>query len=130
MGAVLTNRDDLQQHLFFQQLGQLQCLRQKFFQTLRQCTQKIQKTLFSYNTKIICRELLEKKLESDFSAVGAIPSPFDCYLVNRGIKTLHLRMKSHYENAMAVALFLEADARVEKVRLNLLYLLVTCPKVF
>ncbi|GMS91306.1 hypothetical protein PENTCL1PPCAC_13481 [Pristionchus entomophagus] len=48
-------------------------------------------------------------------AVGAIPSPFDCFLVNRGIKTLHVRMRVHYENALAVAQFLENDERVEKV---------------
>ena len=36
-------------------------------------------------------------------AVGAIPSPFDAYLVIRGIKTLHLRMKAHFKNGLAVA---------------------------
>lgn len=48
-------------------------------------------------------------------AIGAVPSPFDTFLVNRGIKTLHLRMKAHWENATAVARWLEADPRVEKV---------------
>jgi cystathionine gamma-lyase len=48
-------------------------------------------------------------------AVGANPSPFDCYLVNRGVKTLHLRMKAHYENAMRVAQYLEAHPGVERV---------------
>lgn len=48
-------------------------------------------------------------------AVGAIPSAFDTYLVLRGIKTLHLRMRQHMENAMAIAKWLEADSRVEKV---------------
>ncbi|KAH7727313.1 cystathionine gamma-lyase [Aphelenchoides avenae] len=48
-------------------------------------------------------------------AVGAVPSPFDCFLVNRGIKTLHLRMRTHMENAMAVASWLEANPRVERV---------------
>jgi cystathionine gamma-lyase len=48
-------------------------------------------------------------------AVGAVPSPFDCYLVNRGIKTLHLRMKAHSESAMSVAQWLEKDPRIEKV---------------
>uniref|UniRef100_A0A914C7W0 cystathionine gamma-lyase n=1 Tax=Acrobeloides nanus TaxID=290746 RepID=A0A914C7W0_9BILA len=48
-------------------------------------------------------------------AVGAVPSAFDCYLVNRGIKTLHLRMKTHMENAMAVSKWLEENARVERV---------------
>jgi len=48
-------------------------------------------------------------------AVGANPSPFDCYLVNRGLKTLHLRMKAHYENALRVAQYLEAHPMVERV---------------
>ncbi|KJH50531.1 putative cystathionine beta-lyase, partial [Dictyocaulus viviparus] len=68
MGAVITDDDDIQQHLFFQQL-----------------------------------------------AVGAIPSPFDCFLVNRGLKTLHLRMRAHYENALGVAQYLENNERVESV---------------
>uniref|UniRef100_A0AC35G8T5 Cystathionine gamma-lyase n=1 Tax=Panagrolaimus sp. PS1159 TaxID=55785 RepID=A0AC35G8T5_9BILA len=46
---------------------------------------------------------------------GAVPSPFDCYLVTRGLKTLHVRMRTHYENALAVAKFLEGHNCVEKV---------------
>ncbi|CAI4230971.1 unnamed protein product [Auanema sp. JU1783] len=68
MGAVITDSDKIQEHLFFQQL-----------------------------------------------AVGAVPSPFDCFLVNRGMKTLHLRMRAHYENALGVAQFLESNPRVESV---------------
>uniref|UniRef100_A0A8C6NDJ2 Cystathionine gamma-lyase n=1 Tax=Melopsittacus undulatus TaxID=13146 RepID=A0A8C6NDJ2_MELUD len=49
------------------------------------------------------------------NAIGAVPSPFDCYLCNRGLKTLHVRMKQHFHNALAVARFLESDPRVEKV---------------
>uniref|UniRef100_A0A6I8QI04 Cystathionine gamma-lyase n=1 Tax=Xenopus tropicalis TaxID=8364 RepID=A0A6I8QI04_XENTR len=49
------------------------------------------------------------------NAIGAVPSPFDCYLCNRGLKTLHLRMQQHFQNALAVAKFLEADPRVDKV---------------
>uniref|UniRef100_A0A8R1DHW9 cystathionine gamma-lyase n=1 Tax=Caenorhabditis japonica TaxID=281687 RepID=A0A8R1DHW9_CAEJA len=48
-------------------------------------------------------------------AVGAVPSPFDCFLVNRGLKTLHIRMKAHYENALAIAKYLESNDRVESV---------------
>ncbi|TMS35124.1 hypothetical protein L596_002587 [Steinernema carpocapsae] len=48
-------------------------------------------------------------------AVGAVPSAFDCYLVNRGVKTLHLRMRAHMENALAVAMFLESHSLVENV---------------
>lgn len=48
-------------------------------------------------------------------AIGAIPSPFDCYLCNRGLKTLPIRMKQHFHNALTVAQYLESDPRVEKV---------------
>ena len=44
-----------------------------------------------------------------------MPSPFDCFLVNRGLKTLHVRMKEHMKNGLAVAHFLEASPRVERV---------------
>ena len=46
-------------------------------------------------------------------AVGAIPSPFDCYLANRGLRTLHVRMRAHAENALAVAKYLEGSPLVE-----------------
>lgn len=42
-------------------------------------------------------------------------SPFDCYLVNRGIKTLGLRMDKHCQNSLAVARFLEKHPKVLKV---------------
>ena len=48
-------------------------------------------------------------------AVGAVPSPFDCYLVNRGVKTLHVRMRAHAENGRRVAEWLESNGRVERV---------------
>lgn len=47
--------------------------------------------------------------------MGANPSPFDCYLVNRGLKTLHLRMRAHYENGLKIAQYLEKHPLVEKV---------------
>uniref|UniRef100_A0A8C0UFZ3 cystathionine gamma-lyase n=1 Tax=Cyanistes caeruleus TaxID=156563 RepID=A0A8C0UFZ3_CYACU len=47
--------------------------------------------------------------------LGAVPSPFDCFLCNRGLKTLHIRMKLHFHNGLAVAKFLETHPRVEKV---------------
>ncbi|KAM4640755.1 cystathionine gamma-lyase [Discoglossus pictus] len=61
-----------------------------------------------------CDELYER-LKFLQNALGAIPSPFDCYLCNRGLKTLHLRMRQHFKNALAVAKFLESDPRVDKV---------------
>lgn len=46
---------------------------------------------------------------------GAVPSPFDCYLLTRSIKTLPYRMKGHHENAMKLAAFLTSHPRVEEV---------------
>ena len=48
-------------------------------------------------------------------SLGAIPGPFDCWLVLRGIKTLAVRMQRHSENAAAIAAFLERYSRVEEV---------------
>ena len=45
--------------------------------------------------------------------MGAVPSPFDCYLANRGLRTLHVRMRAHAENALAVAKYLEGSPLVE-----------------
>jgi Cystathionine beta-lyases/cystathionine gamma-synthases len=49
------------------------------------------------------------------NAVGAIPSPFDSWLANRGLKTLAVRMRQHEKNALAIAKFLEAHPLVEEV---------------
>ena len=46
-------------------------------------------------------------------AIGAVPSPFDCWLSLRGVKTLACRMKQHCENAQAVAEFLAAHPKVK-----------------
>ncbi len=46
---------------------------------------------------------------------GAVPGPFDCFLVLRGIKTLHVRMKQHGENGIAIAHFLRQHPKVGKV---------------
>jgi cystathionine beta-lyase/cystathionine gamma-synthase len=48
-------------------------------------------------------------------SLGAVPGPFDSWLVLRGIKTLALRMQKHCENALAVAVWLERRANVEQV---------------
>jgi cystathionine gamma-synthase len=50
------------------------------------------------------------------NAVGAIPGPFDCFLVHRGLRTLHLRMDAHARSATAVVDFLRAAADVCDVR--------------
>jgi len=49
------------------------------------------------------------------NSVGAVPAPFDCYQVIRGMKTLSLRMARHAENALTVAKWLEAHPKVERV---------------
>ncbi|XP_030061884.1 cystathionine gamma-lyase [Microcaecilia unicolor] len=61
-----------------------------------------------------CDELYER-LKFLQNSLGSVPSPFDCFLCNRGLKTLALRMKQHFQNAMAVAQFLESDPRIETV---------------
>jgi cystathionine beta-lyase/cystathionine gamma-synthase len=48
-------------------------------------------------------------------AMGGILSPFECYLVLRGIKTLPLRMKQHEENGRAIAEFLSTHPKVQKI---------------
>jgi cystathionine beta-lyase/cystathionine gamma-synthase len=48
-------------------------------------------------------------------SLGAVPGPFDCWLVLRGLKTLAVRMRQHCENAGAVAQFLSGHERVERV---------------
>ena len=46
---------------------------------------------------------------------GAVPAPFDCWLVHRGMQTLPCRMRTHCENAARVAAFLETHPRVTRV---------------
>jgi cystathionine gamma-synthase len=48
-------------------------------------------------------------------SLGAVPGPFDCWLVLRGIKTLAVRMRRHCENAHAIAGYLSEHPRVERV---------------
>lgn len=60
-------------------------------------------------------DALNERLRFLQNAFGAVPSPFDSFLVNRGLKTLHVRMKEHMKNGLAVAHFLESHPCVEKV---------------
>jgi cystathionine gamma-synthase len=50
------------------------------------------------------------------NSVGAVPGPFDCFLVHRGLRTLHLRMAAHAESAKAVVAFLREAPGVQDVR--------------
>ncbi|KAJ3055028.1 hypothetical protein HK097_011664 [Rhizophlyctis rosea] len=49
------------------------------------------------------------------NSIGGVPSAFDCFLANRGLKTLHLRMKAHESNATAIARYLESHPKVAEV---------------
>ena len=56
-----------------------------------------------------------KRLWFIYKACGATPGPMDSFLVLRGIKTLHLRMKAHCENGRIIAEFLKTHPKVEKI---------------
>lgn len=60
-------------------------------------------------------ELIFLTFENLVSAIGAIPGPFDCYLVTRGLKTLPIRMKAVMETSFKVAQFLSEHPKVEAV---------------
>jgi cystathionine beta-lyase len=60
-------------------------------------------------------EKLADKLYFIQNSCGAVPGPQDCFLVLRGIKTLHIRMDRHCENAIKVASFLDSHSKVETV---------------
>jgi cystathionine beta-lyase/cystathionine gamma-synthase len=64
---------------------------------------------------VTSRKDLAERLAFLQNAVGAVPSPFDAFLVTRGLKTLAIRMQRHCENAVAVAHWLERHPRIEKV---------------
>src|SRR5439155_21051166 len=58
---------------------------------------------------------LAERLRFLQKSLGAVPGPFDCWLVLRGIKTLALRMRQHSENARRIAEFLDGHPGVERV---------------
>jgi cystathionine gamma-lyase len=58
---------------------------------------------------------LAERLRFYQNACGGTPGPQDCFLVLRGLKTLHLRMQRHCENGRAVAEYLRQHPKVEKV---------------
>ncbi|MBJ34514.1 MAG: cystathionine gamma-synthase [Flavobacteriaceae bacterium] len=58
---------------------------------------------------------LHKKLSFIQNASGATPGPMDCFLTLRGIKTLHLRMQRHSENAEKIAIFLKEHNKIANV---------------
>ncbi len=60
-------------------------------------------------------EELYKRLWFIYNSCGATPGPMDSFLVLRGIKTLHLRMKAHCENGRIIAEFLKTHPKVDKI---------------
>ena len=60
-------------------------------------------------------EALAERLAFLQNAVGAVPGPFDCFLVQRGVKTLALRMERHCSNALAIVEMLRAHQAVADV---------------
>ena len=60
-------------------------------------------------------EVFYQRLKYYQNALGIIPSPFDCYLVNRSLKTLTLRMKQHEETAIKLVKLLESNPSIKKV---------------
>lgn len=60
-------------------------------------------------------ETLHEQLKFIQNSCGAVPGPQDCFLVLRGVKTLHLRMERHCYNAKQVVNFLSNHSRVDKI---------------
>jgi len=65
---------------------------------------------------LICNN---KKIIEDLQfiqmSVGAVPSPFDCWLIQRSLKTLSVRMKAHNKNAFEIAKFLQTNSKIESI---------------
>lgn len=60
-------------------------------------------------------DTLHERLKFIQNSCGAVPGPQDCFLVLRGLKTLHVRMRQHCINAKAIAEWLKTHDKVEKV---------------
>lgn len=58
---------------------------------------------------------LRERLYFIQKSCGAVPGPMDCFLVLRGLKTLHVRMKAHCENGVRIAHYLKNHPKIEKV---------------
>jgi cystathionine beta-lyase/cystathionine gamma-synthase len=66
---------------------------------------------------VVMTQDLHFKQELDFArkTLGSNPSPFDCWLITRGVKTLAVRMQQHQRNALAIAEFLQQHPKVKQV---------------
>ena len=67
------------------------------------------------DSQITNSEEIDERLGFFQNSAGGVPSPNDCFLVLRGIKTLHVRMDRHCENGKKIALFLKTHPLVSKV---------------
>jgi cystathionine gamma-synthase len=65
---------------------------------------------------VVRDEALHEQVRFVQNAVGAVPGPFDCFLVHRGLRTLHLRVAAHTANGRAVSEFLRTHEGVVDVR--------------
>jgi len=65
---------------------------------------------------IVADPALHRQIRFTQLSIGAVPGPLDCFLVHRGLRTLHLRMAAHAENGAAVSAFLEEQPGVSDVR--------------
>lgn len=64
---------------------------------------------------VVNDQSLYERLKFLQNSSGIIPSPFDCYQVNRSLKTLALRMEQHFKTSLIVAQFLESHPNVDRV---------------
>ncbi len=65
---------------------------------------------------VVADEELHERVRFIQNSIGAVPGPFDCFLVHRGLRTLHLRVAAHTENARAVSEFLRGAPGARDVR--------------
>jgi cystathionine gamma-synthase len=65
---------------------------------------------------IVSDEALHGRVRFIQNAVGAVPGPLDCFLVHRGLRTLHLRVAAHTESGRAVSAYLRSAGGVSAVR--------------
>ncbi|MDD3721537.1 MAG: aminotransferase class I/II-fold pyridoxal phosphate-dependent enzyme [Lutibacter sp.] len=64
---------------------------------------------------VVNDEIIAEKIKNIQILSGAVPAPFDCWLIARGIQTLKLRIKKQSKNALKLANYLENHPKVEKV---------------
>lgn len=61
------------------------------------------------------KDLCESLRKTEYMDIGPVPAPLNCYLMTRGLKTLHLRMERHCQNALAFANAMSKHPKIEKV---------------